>query len=567
MGIQWPSDGPLQTLPAVVEEMVQRRPEAVSLYDHTRVEPAVYTFGQVLSHMRQAALVLQAHGVRPGETVAILAPNGAFFLSSFLGVQRAGGIPVPLYAPVTMRRLQEYWGQLLSWLRWTDVCGLIVTRDLLETGLAPQLSEVSSLRFVLTEEAFLDDPGGKLPALHRDGERLAFIQYTSGTTGRKRGVMVSHRNILDNTHAIAQSTCMTGTDLMVSWLPMAHDMGLIGAILTPLTVGFPVLLMMPLHFLLRPIVWLQAITTYRGTLTVAPNFGYQRCVSQIRSAELAGVDLSSLRAVFSGSEPVLPQTIEAFSTRFAPYGFRQETFVPAYGLAESTLAVTLKPPAEPLCYDAIDYDLLISQGQAVGSDPAGRTVVMCSVGRCVPGTTLQVVDASGIPVPERTVGEIILRGRSVTQGYYHDQESTAASYRHGWLYTGDYGYLAAGHLFITGRKQDLIIQRGRNYYPHDFEQAVSAVPHIYAGGVVAFGLSSEAEGTERIILMVETRLEAATDRDALITECHQRIRNQLGISVDEVILVPPSFVPKTTSGKISRAESRRLFLQLDRKTP
>jgi acyl-CoA synthetase (AMP-forming)/AMP-acid ligase II len=553
--------GQFNTLPEVVQQHAMSRGEDLFLYDQTTQTPLQLSFKDMYEHMNLHASVLCSHKISKGDLVAILAPNGSFFLHNFLGIQRAGGIPVTLYAPVTTHRIDEYKKQLIALLNLAQVKGLIIAREFFDDGLAPTISEVPSLSFVLTEEDFNCNFMDNLPPINTDGESLALIQFTSGTTSFKRGVMVRHRNMLNNVQALALSTGMKPDERMVSWLPLAHDMGLVGATMTSLVYGFPLLLMTPFRFVVKPVSWLQAITNFRGTITYAPNFGFQRCVNKIKESDLKNLNLSSLRITICGAEPVLKATVDSFCSRFAPYGFRKEAFFPGYGLAEYTLAVSLKPPGEDVTYDEIDYELLSTKAKAVKATSSSHTITVCSVGHIVPGAEVKIVDESGRQVPDNTVGEIIVRGESVAAGYYRNEELTEKTFRNGWLYTGDHGYLSDNQLYITGRKKDLIIYSGRNYYPQDLEQALLEVDGIRPGCIAALSMTSESEGTERIVVVAEVK-PSAKDHPSIVKICHQKIRDRLGISVDEIFLAPPHFIQQTTSGKISRTHTKNEYLKL-----
>lgn len=559
----WLSDDPRVTVPVAVQEVAARQPDAVFLHDRAGEGQKTHTFGDIASGMNRCAAVLAAHGLRPGETVAMLVPNGSFFLTSFLGIQRAGAVAVPLYASLSLNTQHNHFAQLIDLIGNAHVRGLIVSKKLTESSQYKQVFDLPSLRFVLSEDDFRGDPG-PAPDLKTDNDSLALIQYTSGTTATQRGVMVRHRNILDQVSAMEKVWGKSVEDCVVLWLPMTHDMGLVAAS-APLIHGIPLVLMSPETFLLKPLSWLHNISEFRGTLTVAPNFGYQRCVnfytSKARPEALAGLDLSSLRIALSGAEQVMPSTVEKFCECFAPHGFRREALYPGYGMAETTLAVTWKPRDEPVRYDEVDYQHLAEHGRAVPAEQSAagvKTITLASVGTPVPGMEVRVVDEADETLPERSVGEVLARGRSVTAGYFSQEELTAKSFRDGWFYTGDLGYLSGGHLYITGRKKDLIIQRGRKYHPQTLEQVATEIPQL--GFAAAFGVTDEGTGTERIVLVAESQTKVDGERREIEEECRRRIWERLGVAVDEVVLVARKFIPKSTSGKVRRAATQQLYL-------
>lgn len=559
----WLSDDPRVTVPVAVQEVAARQPDAVFLYDRAGEGQKTHTFGDIAGGMNRCAAVLAAHGLQPGETVAMLIPNGAFFLTSFLGIQRAGAVAVPLYASLSLNAQHNHFAQLVDLIGKAAVRGLIVGSKLAESSQYKQVFDLPSLRFVLSEDDFRDDPG-PAPEVRTDNNTPALIQYTSGTTATQRGVMVRHRNILDQVNAMEIAWGKSAEDCVVLWLPMTHDMGLVAAS-APLIYGVPLVLMSPETFLFKPLLWLHHISEFRGTITVAPNFGYQRCVnfytSKARPGALEGLDLSSLRMALSGAEQVMPSTVEKFCDCFAPHGFRRESLHPGYGMAETTLAVTWKPLDEPVRYDEVDYQHLAEHGRAVPAEQSAagvKTITLTSVGTPVPGMEVRIVDEADQTLPERSVGEVLARGRSVTAGYFSQEELTAKSFRDGWFYTGDLGYLSDGHLYITGRKKDLIIQRGRKYHPQTLEQIVTEMPQL--GFAAAFGVTDEGTGTERIVLVVESQAKADGDRREIEEECRRRIRERLGVAVDDVVLVARKFIPKSTSGKVRRSATQQLYL-------
>jgi acyl-CoA synthetase (AMP-forming)/AMP-acid ligase II len=564
--IPWLSDDSRVTVPVAVQKVAARQPDAVFLYDRAGEGQKTHTFGDIASEMNRCAAVLAAHGLQPGEKVAMLIPNGSFFLTSFLGIQRAGAVAVPLYASLNLNTQHNHFAQLVDLFGNAAVRGLIVGRKLTESSQYKQVFDLPSLRFVLSEDDFRGDPGPP-PDLKTDNDDLALIQYTSGTTATQRGVMVRHRNILDQVQAMEVAWKKASVDdCVVLWLPMTHDMGLVAAA-SPLIHGVPLVLMSPETFLFKPLSWLHTISEFRGTITVAPNFGYQRCVnfyaSKAKPEALEGLDLSSLRIALSGAEQVIPSTVEKFCECFAPHGFRRESMYPGYGMAETTLAVTWKPLEEPVRYDEVDYLHLAEHGRAVPAEESAPgvksvTLVSVSVGKPVPGMEVRIVDEAGETLPERSAGEVLARGRSVTAGYFDQEELTAKTFRDGWFYTGDLGYLSDGHLYITGRKKDLIIQRGRKYHPQTLEQVVTEMPEL--GSAAAFGVTDEGTGTERIVLVVESRTKVDGDRRMIQEECRRRIAERLGVTVDEVALVPRKFIPKSTSGKVRRSATQHLYL-------
>ncbi len=535
------------------------------------------TYGQLHESASRVAAALITHGLGPRQTVAIMLPTCREFFSSFFGVLLAGGVPVPIYPPFRADRIEEYAARQAAILSNAEARFLITFRQA-ETVAKLLKPRVPSLAAVLSAAQLATGqlsgnghpPSRKqaLAAAYRPrGESIAFLQYTSGSTGDPKGVTLTHANLLANIRAIGEAVGVRPDDVAISWLPLYHDMGLIGAWLWPLYNGIPVAIMSPLSFLTRPERWLWAFHHHRGTITAAPNFAFELCVRKIADQDIEGLDFSSCRAMLNGAEPVSPETMERFAARFAPYGLRREALLPVYGLAEASLAVTVPPLDRGVLADRIHRELFQSEGRAVPvseSDAASAgTLAFVSAGRALPRHEVRIVDADGNDLPERTEGHLWFRGPSATQGYYRNPDATKEILRgEGWVDSGDRAYLADGEVYITGRVKDIIIKGGRNLYPHEVEEVTAAVPGVRKGCVVAFGARDAANGTERLVVVAESRdrsLDVAA-RDALAREVTARVDESLGLPPDAVELVPPGSIPKTSSGKLRRNETKRLYL-------
>jgi len=530
----------------------------------------VITFGDLHARASAVANQLRERGLEPGQTVAIMLPTCAEFFYSFAGILLAGGVPVPLYPPFRADRIAEYATRQANILRNAESRFLITFRQ--AQGLARLLQpRVPSLRGILNAERLASAPVHEEPAAagwrpvehlghHARGGELAFLQYTSGSTGDPKGVMLTHANLLANIRAIIAGLEVKPDDVVVSWLPLYHDMGLIGAWMAPLYFGVPVVVMSPLAFLSRPERWLRAIHNHRGTLSPAPNFAYELCVRKVPDKELENLDLSSWRAALNGAEPVQATTLEQFAARFARCGFRREALLPVYGLAEASLAVSAPVVGSGYQVDRVEREPLEAEGHAIPAENGSAGLEFVSAGRPLQDVQVRIVTDDGRDAGERAVGQLWFKGPSATSGYYRNELATRALMREeGWLDSGDCAYRANGEIYITGRAKDIIIKAGRNLYPHEIEEIVGRVSGVRAGCVVAFGAPDERGATERLIIAAEARNPA--DAKRIAAEILREVDLAVGAPPDSVALLAPHSIPKTSSGKLRRSETRRLYLE------
>jgi 1-acyl-sn-glycerol-3-phosphate acyltransferase len=528
------------------------------------------TFGELYERASAIAAELRRRGLEPAQTVAIMLPTCAEFFYVFAGILLAGGIPVPIYPPLRADRIGEYATRQANILRNAESRFLFTFRQ--AEGLARLLQpRVPTLKGVLNAQRLAGESVPEAPrsgewrpveyfSHQARGEDIAFLQYTSGSTGDPKGVMLTHANLLANIRSILEGLEVGPGDVAVSWLPLYHDMGLIGAWLAPLFSGVPVVIMSPLAFLSRPERWLRAIHRHRGTLSPAPNFAYELCARKIADKDLEGLDLSSWRAALNGAEPVQPGTLERFAARFAACGFRREAFLPVYGLAEASLAVSAPRVGSGHTVDRIERAIFEHEGKAIpvaSGDAAALEFV--GAGRPLPSVEVRVVTDEGRDAGERTEGRLWFRSPSATSGYYRNAAATAALLREGgWLDSGDRAYLADGQIYITGRAKDVIIKAGRNLYPQEIEEIVGRVPGVRAGCVVAFGAPDARSGTERLVVAAEVRSMA--DAKRIVAEITREVDQAMGAPPDLVELLPPHSIPKTSSGKLRRSDTRMLFI-------
>lgn len=505
---------------------------------------------------RMAGALAQA-GVRAGDRVLIVLPTSLEFVIAFFAIELLQAVPVPSYPPAALERAE------LALDRLAHIVADCGAEWCISNGeISPLLGElnfqVKTLRPILVVEDLLAGDAAKAPKARAFPEELAFIQYTSGSTGHPKGVMLEHRNVVANIHAIGQASQITRKDVVVSWLPLYHDMGLIGAILFSIYWRLPLALMSPTAFLKKPVRWLRAIHKYGGTMSPAPNFAFALCVKRVKPEQRAGLDLSSWRLALNGAEPVNLRTVQEFEKAFQPYGFNPRSMLPVYGLAESCLAVAFSRVGE-LRYELVDRAGL-ADGQAVEVGGKRAIAVVC-VGTPVPGHSVLILDERGQPLPERQVGHVVVRGPSVMKGYYGKGAETSAVLRDGWLWTGDLGYFADGQLYITGRAKDLIIMRGKNHYAEDLERVAETVEGVRPGGTAAFGVYDEEKATDIAMMVCETQVEDKDARVKLVESISEAVGQSCGVALDEVVLVPPGTIPKTSSGKRQRALCRDLYLK------
>jgi fatty-acyl-CoA synthase len=561
------------------------------IFHDDEAESASLTFGELFEGASRVAADLAKRGIGRGDSVALMLPTSRDFFLAFAGTLLAGATPVPIYPPFRADRIAEYAERQSAILANAGARLLVTFRE--AASVANLLKPlVPSLEGVVTAEALAHSraaaPLG--PQIHSRADDLALLQYTSGSTGSPKGVMLTHANLLANVRAIGEALGLRNDDVGVSWLPLYHDMGLIGAWLMPLYFGVPVVVLSPLAFLSRPARWLQAFHRYHGTIGAAPNFAYELAAAKISDDEIQGLDLSAWRAALNGAEPVLPATIDRFAARFEKVGFRRETLLPVYGLAEASLAVTIPPVGRGPRVDNLDRAAFTQEGRAVpapqevfapnsisssspNSSEDPNVISFVSVGPPIPRHEVRIVNEHGENVEDRVEGQLWFRGPSTTQGYYRNEAATAALLPEGaaagWVNSGDRAYRAGGEIYITGRVKDIIIHAGHNLYPHEIEDAVARVPGVRKGCVVAFGSADPIAGTERLVIVAESRERRPDARERLARAITAQITETLGLPPNVVEVVPPNAIPKTSSGKLRRDATKQRFLsgELDSSTP
>lgn len=497
-------------------------------------------------------------GLEPGARVALMLPTGSDFFYAFYGILYAGCIPVPIYPPARPSQLEDHLRRQAAILTNAGAELMITVPEARPLALFLR-AKVDSLRAVETVER-LSTAQVAAGSIVRSGDDIAFLQYTSGSTGDPKGVTLSHANLLANIRAMGEvMEADSNRDVFVSWLPLYHDMGLIGAWLGSLYFAVPVSIMSPLVFLARPESWLWEIHHRRGTLSGAPNFAFDLCANRIHDRDIEGLDLSSARMVVNGAEPVRPESVRGFCRRFGRYGFDPGALAPVYGLAENSVGLAFPPPGRGLVTDRIDRTALAESSQAVpvsADHEHANEIVAC--GMPIPGHQFRVVDETGREVAERHQGRLQFIGPSSTRGYYGNERKTAELFDGSWLETGDLAYIAAGDVYLTGRVKDIIIRGGRNIYPHEVEGAVCELEGVRRGCVAVFA-STVPDREEQLVVVAETRETDADKRDRIKREIHAITLDLAGVAPDEVVLAPPRAVLKTSSGKIRRAATAERY--------
>ncbi len=547
------------TLVAVLDHHLRAHPDRVHLLFELHPDKSLpLTFGALAESARRLAAGLQRQGLDPGQTVAIMLPTGLDYFSAFFAVLLAGGIPVPLYPPARPTQIEEHLRRHRGILRNTSA-RILITVDEVKTIGALLKAQVETLHLVETVAVLTAETDAWTPVPVRPDD-IAFIQYTSGSTGDPKGVVLTHANLLANIRAMGRVTEVTGADIFVSWLPLYHDMGLIGAWLGSLYFGCRLVIMPPLAFLARPERWLWTIHRHRGTLSASPNFGYDFCCRRLADDLLAGLDLSSWRLAFNGAEPVSPATIVDFGRRFAAYGFTPEAVTPVYGLAESSVGLAFPPLHRGPLIDRVERGTLAETGRAVpAADSDALAAQFVSCGRPLPGHQIRIVDEADRELPDRVQGRLQFKGPSATSGYYRNPDKTRTLFHGDWLDSGDLAYSADGEIYLTSRVKDIIIHGGRNIYPHELEEAVGNLEGARRGCVAVFASADPRTGSERLVVLVESRRRSEASHQDLRSRILNLAVDLLGMPPDEVVIGAPGAVLKTSSGKVRRAACRELY--------
>lgn len=554
--------------PQTILEHLRARAAANAADLHARYlfqdrEPHEQSYGELERRTRQYAAFLAARGTRAGHVVLIVLQHHQDMLPAFYGAMWLGAIPAFLPFPTGRLHIGKFYSDMRSLVARTVPHAIVTYRELAGELAECLAQESRPPQLLVFEDLAPDAPLAGEP--HRaDPEDTALIQYSSGSTGLQKGAALSHRAILSECAGVGEFFDMSGDDVFVTWVPLYHDWGLVCDAIHPLVLGAPFVLISPVHWVGRPAIVLEAITKYRATVYWQPNFAFNFMTRRVPQADLAGIDLSSLRLCGNGAEPCLFESHEMFARRFEEVGFRREMLGIVYGMAEVVNSVVGAGGREPIRVDRIDRKLLQEEHRAVPV-PEGHPelVRLLGVGRGFRGTDFKVVDDTRAELPDRTVGEIALRSTCLFNGYYNNREAGDERVSDGWYFGGDLGYRADGILYVTGRKSDLIIIGGDNIYPQDVEYMVAEHAHVVAGRVAAIGVEDRELGTQKLVVIAESRSEDPDVHADIQRFVRREVAQRLNVKCERIVIAPYKWLYKTSSGKIARQPNLRRLHEID----
>jgi acyl-CoA synthetase (AMP-forming)/AMP-acid ligase II len=550
--------------PERLKALHERAPQRVAVtLQFPNSDDLPITLDQLLRGSQSFAQTYAREGIRPGEVVVLILQHGENLLYAFWGAILHGALP-SIMPFLTEKLSPERYRADLAALMTVTKPAAIVTYPEFEDEVNSAIKEGDSVRSVIVADrvdtqAELDFEA--LDGFKRSSDDIVLLQHSSGTTGLQKGVALSHQSVFNQLDAYGKSLALKEDDVIVSWLPLYHDMGLIAGFIIPILSGLSLVLMSPFDWVRAPFKLLQSITKYRGTLTWLPNFAYNFCAQKIRDRHIEGVDLSSLRAVINCSEPVRWESHQLFYERFQAYGLKMETLQTSYAMAENVFGVTQSPLGSVPAVDEIDRDAFMNEHVARSPFDGRPSVKMMSSGRPLENVEIRIVDKNNNAVAEQVVGEVILRSNCMLTGYYNRDDLTERAFVEGWYQTGDYGYMVQGELFVSGRKKDMIIVGGRNVYPQDLEALTYEVPGVHGGRSVAFGLFDETQGTEDVVVIAEADTEDPDEQQKIADAIRAHVTKNSAIALRYVRVVGPNWIVKTSSGKTARASNKEKFIQ------
>ena len=552
------------TFPEQLRALYSRTPGQVAVYlQFSGREDLSLTYEQLLRGASAYARTLEREGIQPGEVAVLILQHGDDLVYSFWGAILQGVIP-SIMPFLTEKLSPERYRADLSALVSVTKPAAIITYPEFEAEVRAALREGDSVRAVIVTDRIESQSEIELTSLagyQRKPEDIVLLQHSSGTTGLQKGVALTHRAVFNQLNSYRKALSINDQDIIVSWLPLYHDMGLIAGFLMPILMGVPLVLMSPFDWVRAPYKLLQSISKYRGTLTWLPNFAYNFCAQKIRDRHIEGVDLSSLRAITNCSEPVRWESHLAFYERFKEFGIKLDALQTSYAMAENVFAVTQSQVASPPVVEEIDREAFMVERVAKRVGDGHPSMKMMSSGKPLENVRVKVLDANGDEVPDRVIGELALRSDCMLTGYFNRPDLTEKAFRDGWYLTGDYGYVAGGEVFVSGRKKDMIIVGGKNIYPQDLESLTYEVPGVHAGRSVAFGMFDEAQGTEEVVIIAEGDSDDQGEQQEIADAIRLHVTKNSAIALRHVKVVGPKWILKTSSGKTARAANKEKFLK------
>jgi acyl-CoA synthetase (AMP-forming)/AMP-acid ligase II len=555
----------MPTFPELLNGHYEQTPDKVSVTMlHAGQPDRPVTYRELMHGAAGYVKTYQHNGIQPGDVVLLILQHGVDLLYAYYGAVLHGAIP-SIMPFLTEKLLPErYRADLAGLVSISQPTAIVTYRDFEPEIRAAVKPGEDSVRAVIVS----DQVEGPCPphfssfgGLRRTPEDIVLLQHSSGTTGLQKGVALSHQAVINQLTNYAKAIHLTDADVFVSWLPLYHDMGLIACWLMPILMGYPLVLMSPFDWIRAPYRLLQAVSKYKGTLSWLPNFAYNFCAQKVRDRDLDGVDLSTWRLISNCSEPMRWESHQTFYERFKTLGLRYETLCTCYAMAENVFAVTQGGVDAPVVYEDIDHEMLQTKKVAQLAQPGHIAVRMMGTGKAIQNTHIRIIDNKGHNLVDRHVGEVAIQSDCMLTGYYHRLDATEKAFVDGWYLTGDYGYLADGELYITGRKKDLIIVGGKNIYPQDLELLAYDVPGVHAGRASAFGVFNEATGTEDVVMVAEVDLDDPVERQKIADAIRATVTRGSAVALRYVHLVRHPWLVKTSSGKTARSVNQEKFLK------
>jgi len=540
---------------------LSQTPEQVAVTLQITNQPDLpVTYAQLLRGAQGFAQALENEKIDSGEVVLLILQHGEELIYSYFGAIIQGAIPSVMSFLTEKLSPERYRADLSTLISVTRPAAIVTYAEFADEVRA--VVGDSSVRAVIVADNISAQDVDVLSwgGLNRAPEDIALLQHSSGTTGLQKGMALSHQSVFNQLDAYSHSLGLQERDVIVSWLPLYHDMGLIAGFLLPVLYGIPLVLMSPFDWVRAPYRLMQSVSQYKGSLSWLPNFAFNFCTQKIRDRHLEGVDLSTWRAIINCSEPVRWESHEAFYEKFKAYGLRQNALHTSYAMAENVFAVTQSNLSGRPKVEVIEREAFMAERVVREANDKAAIAVMSS-GSPLPNVQIKIVDENGNELPERVIGEIALKSNCMLTGYYNQPDLTGKAFLNGWYMTGDYGYISGGEIFVSGRKKDMIIVGGKNVYPQDLEMLSYEVPGVHAGRSVAFGLFDEEQGTEEVVIIAEADSEDEIENQKIADAIRQHVTKNSAIALRHVKVVGPKWILKTSSGKTARSANKEKFLQ------